>query len=52
MPSIEVLYRLRQQRPDVFQHTEGDWRESLSAALSAEVLHTVYIDGGVRRGTG
>jgi L-lactate dehydrogenase (cytochrome) len=34
MPSIEVLYRLRQQRPDILNKIE------------------VYIDGGVRRGTG
>ncbi|KAF7966951.1 hypothetical protein HWV62_36374 [Athelia sp. TMB] len=34
MPSIEVLYRLRKERPDVFDKLE------------------VYMDGGVRRGTG
>lgn len=34
MPSIEVLYRLRKERPDVFSKLE------------------VYVDGGVRRGTG
>lgn len=31
---MEVLYKLRNERPDVFTKTE------------------VYIDGGVRRGTG
>jgi len=31
---MEVLYKLRNERPDVFTKTE------------------VYVDGGVRRGTG
>lgn len=31
---MEVLYKLRKERPDVFAKTE------------------VYVDGGVRRGTG
>lgn len=38
MPTIEVLYRLRQERPDVFQTTEGDYRHSLLATMKAEIL--------------
>lgn len=50
MPPIEVLYRLRRRRPDVFDKLEG---ESLS--FSRAVPHSygfdrflVYIDGTFR----
>ena len=52
LPCIEVLYKLRKQRPDVFDKMEGQCRQHYRWAVDAENLTTVYIDGGVRRGTG
>lgn len=50
---MEVLYRLRQKRPDVFQNTEGDYRHSISLRPPQRLTFCiVYVDGGVRRGTG
>jgi hypothetical protein len=51
MPSVEILFRLRKQRPDVFDKVEG---KLLIHHLRRNVtmVGTVYIDGGIRRGTG
>ncbi|KZP15017.1 hypothetical protein FIBSPDRAFT_979090 [Athelia psychrophila] len=39
MPSIEVLYRLRKQRPDIFERIEGQQRYVLKAlCLSAKAV--------------
>lgn len=52
MPTIEVLYRLRQQRPDVFDKLEGT-SITLSSPLSSTAEYLlVFVDGGIRRGTG
>ena len=52
MPSIEVLYRLRMEQPDVFQKVEGEC--SLMHFVGSVDIHcdAVYVDGGARRGTG
>jgi L-lactate dehydrogenase (cytochrome) len=50
LPSIEVLYRLRKERPDVFDKLEGVYILPPIAYVAEFCL--VYMDGGVRRGTG
>lgn len=48
---MEVLYKLRKEHPGVFKKTEGMWYTMLFSDLLEETT-AVYIDGGVRRGTG
>lgn len=48
MPPIEVLYRLRRQRPDVFNKLEGELVLSLLQTwltLITRSYFPVYIDG-------
>jgi hypothetical protein len=51
MPSVDVLFRLRKQRPDVFDKVEGELLTS-HICRNVTVVMVVYIDGGIRRGTG
>lgn len=52
MPSVDILYRLRKQRPDVFDKVEGMLHHYLVSDLTDMFSRLVYIDGGIRRGTG
>lgn len=52
LPPLEVLYRIRKQRPDVFEKLEGDCKMPVSKCGGADSPFAVYIDGGVKRGTG
>lgn len=52
LPPLEVLYRIRKQRPDVFDKLEGDRGMPLWKCGADSLLFAVYIDGGVKRGTG
>lgn len=53
MPSVEVLYKIRKQRPDIFAKTEGTSPSGLPLFVLMALIQMfiVYLDGGVRRGT-
>ena len=51
MPSVDILFRLRKQRPDVFDKVEGKLLIS-HICRRVTMVSIVYIDGGIRRGTG
>jgi hypothetical protein len=50
---MEVLHRIRKQRPDVFDKLEGQSIVPVPIIVFIILqINPVYIDGGITRGTG
>jgi hypothetical protein len=53
LPPLEVMYKIRQQRPDLFDKMEGNkFRRDFDSSNSHNLRGLVYIDGGITRGSG